>query len=135
MYRLTVPGTPIPKARPRVVRNGGRVMTFTPTSTRQWEETIRWCAMQNPPERMLTGPLAATLTFYLPRPKSVPKKRLYPETKPDWDNLGKAVTDALEGLVFENDSRLVRVTVIKAYGDPPRAEIEIEELAEGGKTA
>jgi Holliday junction resolvase RusA-like endonuclease len=127
-YELAVPGTPVPKARPRVVNRGGKVRTFTPDTTARWEDMIRWAVMQNRPERLLTGPLAAELTFFLPRPKSIPKSRQFPEVKPDWDNLGKAVTDALEGLLFENDSRLVRVLVTKVYGDPPRAAIVISEL-------
>lgn len=126
-YRLTALGVPVPKARPRVVRRGDKVMTFTPTSTAQWEETIRWQVLQHPPARLLSGPLAAELTFYLPRPKTA--KRTYPDTKPDWDNLGKAVTDALEGLVFENDSRLVDVMVRKRYDTQPRVEIVLSELA------
>jgi Holliday junction resolvase RusA-like endonuclease len=126
-YRLVVPGTPIPKARPKFNRKTG--ITYTPQTTVRWEDTIRYAALQHPPERLLAGALSATLTFYLPKPKSVARKRFYPEVKPDWDNLGKAVTDALEGLAFKNDSQLVKVIVEKLYGDPPCAVIEVAEIA------
>jgi Holliday junction resolvase RusA-like endonuclease len=105
-------------------------MTYTPKDTVKWERAIAACARATPPARLLDGPLRARMVFHLPKPKSKPKKQIYPDTKPDWDNLGKSVTDALEGLVFTNDSRFCKVFVEKIYGDPPRVEIMLEEIEE-----
>jgi Holliday junction resolvase RusA-like endonuclease len=127
--RFTVYGLAEPKARARVARlPNGQVRSYTPKKTAAWEESIRHQALADRPDCLLDGPLAAEITFYLPRPRSAPKKRKYPDTKPDLDNLAKSAFDALEGLVFVNDSRFVEKYLRKLYGDPPRVEIRIWEM-------
>ncbi len=53
---------------------------------------------------------------------------VYKDTKPDLtDNLPKLVFDALEGEVFENDSRIVRENnIYKVYGKSPGVFIELK---------
>jgi len=136
LIRFTVYGQASPKARARTVRlpNGG-VKSYTPESTRAWEEFVRYQALEHRPARLLDGALALQVTFYLPRPRSAPKRRRYPEVKPDLDNLVKAVKDALEGLFWVNDSRIVELVARKRYGDPPRVEIEVAPAGEPGEDA
>jgi len=126
MVSLTVYGHPVPKARARTVRTKkGKSISFTPEQTASWEDSIRAQALQSRPGQLLDGPLALEATFYLLRPKSRPKKEIYPDRKPDLDNLVKSVKDALEGVIYTNDSRIVDEVVRKRYDDPPRVEITI----------
>ena len=47
----------------------------------------------------------------------------------DFDNLAKAVCDALNGVVFTDDSQIVRCVVEKITdGLNPRVEVEIAEI-------
>lgn len=46
-------------------------------------------------------------------------------TKPDKDNLDKPVQDAMEGLVYTNDSRIYHSTVEKVYSETPGIEIKV----------
>lgn len=125
---FTVYGVPLPKARPRVVRlPNGKIQTFTPDRTKAWEESIQGQALQHRPEKLFEGALLLTLGFHLMRPKSAPKKRRYPDRRPDLDNLTKAVKDALNGVVWRDDAQIVAMLVYKQYGDPPRVEICVEE--------
>lgn len=96
---LTVPGAPIPKARPRVYAGRG----VTPKRTREAEDRIRalWAA-QYPSMQPLTGDVHVGLDFYLPDRRAR-----------DWDNLAKLVTDALNGLAYEDDRQIVSAIVIK----------------------
>lgn len=55
---------------------------------------------------ILDGPVIVEARFYLPRPKSAAKK-LFPDTRPDLDKLQRAVGDALKGIVYTEDSRIV----------------------------
>lgn len=93
--KLFIPVTPVPKARPRMGKNG---RVYTPKTTAVYEDKLKkffkdaW-GMDTPP---MQGPIMAEVWFYMPRPKSVPKKKKYPDTKPDIDNLEKAVFDALD---------------------------------------
>lgn len=134
--RFTVYGDAVPKARARTVRlPNGKIKSFTPKKTARWEDVIRLTALEHRPEKLLDGPLALEATFYRLKPKSKPKKCKYPDTKPDLDNLCKSVTDALEGVIYTNDSRFVDKVLKKRWGDPPRVEIVIREVGDNASTA
>ena len=127
--KLTIPMEPVPKARARVTKRG---FAYTPKKTEQAENTIRWaCNGKERFEREV--PLSLTITFYRSRPKSAPKRRIYPTTRPDWDNYAKLVCDALEKFAYCDDSQIVDAHIYKRYtkeGHAPRVEIEITEADE-----
>jgi len=51
----------------------------------------------------------------------------YHTSKPDIDNLFKGVTDALNGIIWADDSLICEIgRQIKIYGEKPRIEIEVE---------
>lgn len=73
-------------------------------------------------------PVDVRITFRLPRPKSAPKRRLWPDRKPDLDKLIRSVLDALvHGGVLTDDSRVVSIHARKVYAvdGPPGASIEV----------
>ncbi len=126
---FTAYGIPAPQARPRrVMLPNGKMVTYSPRSRTGWEQAVRIQALQHRPERLLDGPLALVCRFYLPRPKSAPKRRRWPDRRPDLDNLEKTVLDVLTGLVWTDDARICQKLVGKLYGDPPRVEVEVWEL-------
>ncbi len=128
VIKFTVYGDPVPKARARTVRTkAGFPVTYTPKKTASWEEKIYHTALAHRPEKLLDGPLVVEATFYRVKPKSKGKKVHFPDTKPDLDNLCKSVTDALEGVIYTNDSRIVDKILHKRFGDPPRVEIVISQ--------
>lgn len=69
-------------------------------------------------------------------PKSFSKKKtemaergeIVPVTKPDADNYLKAIKDALNGVIWRDDSQIVDVQVSKRYSVRPRIEIEVHEV-------
>ena len=123
--RFTIPGTAVPKARARIVMQGGRAHSFTPEQTKEWEEAVRWLAAPHRPASPLQGALSVALAFYLPRPKH--GKREHPSVRPDIDNYCKAILDALNGMMWVDDGQIVQLTASKAYGEP-RVEVEIREV-------
>jgi len=126
--KFTVYGLPKPKARARTVKlRNGKTVSYTPKKTEDWEDSIRLQALEHRQEPLWDEALIFEATFILPKPKSVPKKRIFPETKPDLDNLCKSVTDALEGLIYTNDSRIVDKVLRKRYGDAPGVEVRISK--------
>jgi Holliday junction resolvase RusA-like endonuclease len=125
---FTVYGTPIPKARARTVRlPNGMIRSYTPAKTQDWEASIQGQALAHRPAQLLDGPLVLEATFYLLRPKSRKKSELYPDRKPDLDNMCKSITDALNGIIWTDDARIVEIVARKEYGSPPRVEIRILE--------
>ena len=77
------------------------------------------------------GPLRLTMSFYLPRPKSLPKKVTHHIKKPDVSNLLKSVEDAMKGILYRDDSQIVEVFVRKNYNSTPRVVIGLEEVTDG----
>ena len=84
--------------------------------------------------------IAATFTFYRPRPKShfgtgrnaailKPSAPTYPIGRPDALKLARAVEDAMTGVVYSDDALIVREVLTKFWGEPARVEIAIEALA------
>jgi crossover junction endodeoxyribonuclease RusA len=76
---------------------------------------------------MVEGPVSVVLRFLLRRPKSAPKKRTHPITRPDLDKLVRAILDAITGPILSDDSIVVEISARKAYatGGPPRVEVEV----------
>ena len=48
-------------------------------------------------------------------------------SKPDIDNIIKALCDALNGVAYEDDSQVVKIAAEKIWGDEPHVWVEIRE--------
>jgi Holliday junction resolvase RusA-like endonuclease len=83
--------------------------------------------------RLIDGPAALTVVFYLPRPKAI-KNKIVPHTKkPDLDKLVRSCKDAMTGVVFRDDALVTEITARKCYarpGESPRAEISVMAIAD-----
>lgn len=121
----------------RFVPERGRTFTHSPKNTQNWERLVKDVAQQHvPPDGLLDGPLQMQLRFYLPKPKSAPKRRrTWPDKKPDLDKLIRAVGDALTGVIYTDDARIVTITASKDYGVTPRVEIAVGPAADTGAFA
>lgn len=128
---FVIPGEPVAKGRPRMTRTGH---AYTPSKTRLYEEHIRDLWKKKTVAEPPTGlPLRVCVDAFFPIPKSMSKKNRKaldgaPHTKkPDADNVAKAVLDALNGLAFDDDSRICDLTITKRYAlDNPRVEVTLE---------
>lgn len=134
---FVVEGIPKAKGRHRsYVKKDGRIGTYTPGSTVSWENYIRVLAKLNRPDILMGGPVDLRLIFYMPIPKSWPKKKrdlvfkdkLFPTGKPDLDNMVKLVKDACNGIIWKDDKQVVYLRAVKYYSMDPRTEIIIEEI-------
>lgn len=134
MIEFTVPGQPVPKGRPKFARRGSFVQAYTPEKTASYENLVKVHAAQAMQGTApMSGPLALMLTLFVQIPKSTTKRdrarisagTFHPTKKPDLDNVLKAVTDAMNGIVYEDDAQIVRITTMKRYGDTPRAIVHV----------
>jgi len=120
MTRFTIYSALMPSPRPRVTRNG----TYMPKKYTKLKDTIRYTAMcLKPFERV---PLKVTIEATYKAPKSV-NRRKYHMPLGDVDNLAKTVLDALNGVLFEDDTQVVDLRVKKRYGDEDSFTVTIEE--------
>lgn len=134
---FTIPGAPSGKERPRF--NGRTGRTYTPQKTRDYEETVRECCKEAldapfPPDAAIRCEIFAA--FPLLASDSKPKRRrkladlLKPTKKPDWDNIGKIVCDALNGVAYHDDSQITCAVVKKRYAAFPCVRVTLSEDCE-----
>lgn len=130
---FTVPGEPRGKGRPRLNKITGAIHTDNETRAYEnkiiafYHQAVRWFRF---PDDMF---LSVNVTAYLPIPKSYSKAKraamaadqIWPSRKPDADNILKVVLDAMNGVAYKDDARVIRCACEKHYGDPPRLEITI----------
>lgn len=136
-FHFVIYAKPHGKDRPRFRQGHG---VYTPKATTDLETEVRLACYEAMAkarkETLFQGPLSIDLTFFMPIPKSWSKRkkddarfmRILPTTKPDWDNLGKLVCDALNRVLYVDDSQIVDARVRKLYADIPRIEVTVEAL-------
>lgn len=86
----------------------------------------------------LEGPLSVCLIAYFEIKKSYSKKKIaaikngtvFPTMKPDCDNLGKGILDAMNKIVYNDDSQIVHYTTIKRFAERPYVLIYIGKMGE-----
>ena len=132
MLKLTIPGEPVAKGRPRVTKWG----TYTPEKTKNYETLVKELFFVKHGQTLLEGPLKMKVQAYFTIPKSTSKKRkelmkigeLRPTKKPDLDNILKIIGDALNEIAYQDDKQIISASIEKYYSEEPRVEIEIREV-------
>ena len=132
--QLTIPLEPKGKERPRWSPKTQRM--YTQATTTSYEDFIKLVYRQNYGAEMFPKgvPLDIRIRAYCPIPKSdtltVRAKKMTgairPTVKPDWDNIGKIVADALNKIAYYDDAQIVDSQTRKFYSDRPRVEILIQ---------
>ena len=139
ILEVRVYGFPVAQGRPRAfkMRGTGQIRVYDPAKSKSWKQDVKTQVLQKlaftSDGGLAEGPLEVYLGFKLPRPKSAPKRRLYPDRKPDLSNMTKAIEDALKGVVYRDDSQIVRMVLEKDYDPQPGVVIRVRAmgLAEG----
>lgn len=116
---------------PRTGRN------YTPKQTRLAEEAVRKAyRAEHEDHGDFDGIVTVAIETFRPLAKSNPKYWAGRADlgKPDWDNIGKLVCDALNGVAYTDDAHVVMGGVKKGcrtpYGTPPLAKVCITHFTE-----
>lgn len=129
---ITLDGEPVGKGRPRYNSKTGTV--YTPYKTVSYERHLRWAAkaaMKGPGP--LAGPLCVTVGAFFTIPKTWTKAEKAAAidrahtSKPDLDNIIKML-DALNGIVWKDDSQIAQLTALKRYSSKPALVITVRSL-------
>ena len=121
---ITVPGVPAPQGSMRNL-GPGRMVHSNATTLLPWRSSVIAHvrqAMEKGGEWPLEGPVKVHVTFHLPKPRSAPKSRLWPDKKPDIDKLVRACLDSLgerrgAGAIHD-DGQVVVLGATKEFGAP-----------------
>jgi Holliday junction resolvase RusA-like endonuclease len=126
--KFTIPLEPEGKKEARRTRFG----VHKHPETRAAMEAIATAVRQQYQGKPLDCPLRVLITAWRTRPKTK-KHEVWADTKPDYDNIEKLIGDALEGILWVNDSRIVDGRCLKKYAPkdvPGSIEIEVSECLE-----
>ncbi|ABX15521.1 RusA family crossover junction endodeoxyribonuclease [Burkholderia multivorans] len=134
---FVVPGKPVAKGRPRFVRRGPHVRTYTPEPTERYENLVKMAAREAMRDsEPYAGPVRLIVDIGVPIPASWSEKRqraaaagaIGATKKPDADNVVKALKDGMNGVVYGDDGQVVDLWVSKRYATTPGVRIEAIEL-------
>jgi Holliday junction resolvase RusA-like endonuclease len=134
MIAFHIPGEPVAFAR-----SGGKgAVRFTPKRQRDFMALIRLAAAQAMSgQEPFAAPVEMVVRAVYLIPKSWPKKKAdtarWRTSKPDGDNLAKIISDAINTIVFADDSQVASLTVQKMYGPLAGVTVSVSTLEERGQ--
>lgn len=133
MIEIVLAGAPMGKERVKFNRFSGS--TYTPERTVNYEGRLALAAQEAMAGRPLfDGPLVVDIVAFMPISPSWPKKKqaaaksgeIRPTKKPDHDNIAK-ILDALNLIVWIDDSQIIQSRVDKFYSDRPMLVVRIRD--------
>ena len=126
---LFVPGQPVTQGS----KAPGRLREVNGTKLRIWREAIGWRVKAAGWHRdLIHGPVRLELRFVLPVIASASDRYwAWSHRSGDLDKLIRAVGDALTGLAYTDDSRVVQLQASKVHGTTPGVHITVEAIGEG----
>ena len=133
---FTIHGPPVGKQRARTYRRGKVTRTVTPTKTRDYEALVGQLAAAHWRGEPSTGPIRLHLVVVKPRPKRMgrkadPEGRVRCLATPDLDNVAKAISDAMNGVIYKDDGQICELMATKWYtakGEGAHVEVTVEEI-------
>jgi Holliday junction resolvase RusA-like endonuclease len=136
MIQFTVYGNPVAQGRPRFSTQGGFTKAYDPAKSKDFKKYVKLVASEHRPDHLLDGPLKMEVKIYKSTLKNFSKKKtqqaengiIRPTTKPDVDNYVKGVKDALNSVIWKDDSQVVDLVVSKWYSEQPLVEVTIIPL-------
>jgi crossover junction endodeoxyribonuclease RusA len=135
---FTVYGTAVPKGNHKAFHPRGMkfpIITESNRNVSSWQQLVAEGAshaLQQRPasERGLyMFGVRLSIAFFLPRPKTLPRKVSAHVKAPDLDKLVRAVADAMTNVIFRDDSQVVELVAQKLYapeGIAPHVDVRVE---------
>ena len=132
-----IPGDPTGKGRPQFSTVNGHAVARTPKKTRDYEAFVKMCYLNSASKLdFIDGYVYAQIDCFYAIPKSYSKKKrqlieaglMFPDKKPDCDNIAKGILDALNGIAYNDDKQVIELHVYKRFTERPRVEVTIKEL-------
>ena len=127
---FSVPGDPVPQPRPRITTRGKFGHAYVPGKHRihAYRQAVQLAAI-DAGLRKTTATVEVVIDAVFVRPKSHMNKSGVKPTapqlpRPDVDNVGKAVLDAI-GPILGDDTQVRRLVIEKSYGTEARTTVRV----------
>lgn len=137
MLEFSVVGKIQPKQRPRFMRRGAFIQTYTPEPTLKYQKLVADSYLEKYGNlKPLTGALIMEIDAFFNVPKSLSKKKKAElwgkpnvQHNGDIDNVAKSVLDGLNGIAYDDDTIIydlhIRKYYVKNEYDSERVEVKI----------
>ncbi|MCU7840872.1 MAG: RusA family crossover junction endodeoxyribonuclease [Candidatus Thiodiazotropha sp. (ex Troendleina suluensis)] len=111
---------------------------YTPSKSKNYENAVAIYAKQvMASDPKMLGPVSMTVRLCMKMPESWSKKRkdealsgkIAATKKPDCSNVIKGIEDAMNGVVYRDDSQIIEQIIIKRYSAAPQAIITVAEVS------
>ena len=129
--KIIINKEPIACPRPRITRFGA----YYPKKYQDYKDYLKYYLTLLNLNKFEDKPLYLNIVFNIQIPNSLSKKKKlelngqYVIKKPDIDNYLKSVMDAMNSIVYKDDSQIASISIIKKYViDNANIEIEIDYL-------
>ena len=135
--RFVIPGAAVPQGRPRFTRTGH---AYTPQKSRDYrarvQSAVRAAMAANAWTLQADTALALVVEEHRAIPASCSRRKqeqarrgeLQPTSRPDLDNVIKAIKDALNGLVWRDDAQVTTIKACKFYSDTPCVVVRVNTM-------
>jgi Holliday junction resolvase RusA-like endonuclease len=130
---FVIPFAAVGKGRPRFFQ--GRAVT--PAKTRAYERAVALLAKAAMRGRLpFSGPVRVAIDIDVEVPRSWPKyrriaalaRKIFPTVRPDLDNSAKAIADAMNAIVYEDDTQIVKAELSKQYASDAAVRVTVEQI-------
>ncbi len=134
---FTILGDPRGQGRPRTAVIKGHAVVYDSKEDRENKGNIRAQVASQAPHCFEKGkPLRLSISAFFGRPQSHFRTNgqvkdsapVFHTSRPDADNVMKAVKDALKGVCWHDDAQIVEERIGKVYGDNPKMIITVGEM-------
>ena len=128
---------PMAKQSFRTTRSGQKYLDPSVIKYRKAIRNMAIAQMRNQKAEKIEGAVNMNIVYAFRRPQSLSKKerneidggKTVPKTtKPDIDNLTKAILDALNGIVWKDDAQVTQINIQKIWSAKDQIEVEIWEI-------
>jgi len=135
-FTIIMPPFAQPRPRARIIRQASfsRVCMYDPPEADKWKTEFGSKILRKlDPIFPIEGPVILSVVIYKQIPAGYSKVMKYlcengdirPEKRPDVDNYLKAVEDALNDIVWKDDSQIIKASCEKYYSNKPRIDLTV----------
>jgi len=140
IINFRVHGIPKPGGSKRAFKVGNKlVITDANPKVNPWKDSVVYAMKKVYEGELLRGSLRLIVTFCMPRPKNhfgtgnnqgVLKKTapIYHTTRPDCTKLVRSLEDALNKILWVDDSQIAEQRISKIYDQQPGAIVSVEDI-------
>jgi Holliday junction resolvase RusA-like endonuclease len=134
IFYHSLSGIPVAQKQTRFACACGRGRCYDPSA--KDKALIQLQIKPFAPSSPYIGPVSLLIVFLMPIPKGTSKKKrklmlervILPDKKPDEDNLAYLISNALKGIIYDDDRRVCEKHVYKFYSEEPGTIIHVDAM-------